>query len=262
MRLRVAGTQMAVTSDIASNAAKILRAIAWAQDQGAEILLTPEGSLSGYTHRFDTATVREALNQVASEARIRGIGLALGTCFLEPEDGRCYNQIRFYRPDGEYLGFHSKTLTCGSLEEPPQGEINHYAITALRTFDYPPITIGGLICNDLWANPGCTPVPDPHLTQQLSRMGARIVFHAVNGGRDGSEWSKVAWRYHESNLRMRAQAGRLWIVTVDNCAPTHIPCSAPSGVINPQGNWVCRCEPQGEQNFAYTIETNDVTKGV
>ena len=30
-------------------------------------------------------------------------------------------------------------------------------------------------------------MPDPHLTQQLARMGARVVFHAVNGGRDGGE---------------------------------------------------------------------------
>jgi len=97
-------------------------------------------------------------------------------------------------------------------------------------------------------------MPDPHLTQQLARMGARVVFHAVNGGRDGGEWSReVYWHFHETNLRIRAAAGRLWIVTVDNCSPTTMPCSAPSGVVDPQGQWVCRTEAQGEQFFVHTI---------
>ena len=88
-------------------------------------------------------------------------------------------------------------------------------------------------------------------------MGAQVVFHAVNGGRDGSEWSGVAWRYHEANLRMRARAGGLWVVTVDNCHPTHLNCSAPSGVISPDGSWVCTAPARGEYLFAHTIELSE-----
>ncbi len=254
MGIRVSGGQIPVSRDIETNVSNIKRAIDYAISESADILLTPEGSLSGYTHEFDTQAVHDALDYVTQKAREANLGLALGTCFVEPQDQKCYNQVRFYKPGGEYLGFHSKTLTCGSLTEPPKGEINHYAISPLKTFDYNGVLIGGLICNDLWANPECTPVPDPHLTQQLSRMGARIIFHAVNGGRSASEWSDVAWRYHGSNLRMRARAGSLWIVTVDNCHPVDIRCSSPSGVINPQGEWVCRTEPKGEQFFNYTID--------
>ncbi len=254
MEIRVSGAQIPVTRDIESNVSAIERAIDYAVSENSDILLTPEGSLSGYTHEFDTQAVQDALEHVTRKAREANLGLALGTCFVEPQDQKCYNQIRFYSPDGEYLGFHSKTLTCGSLTEPPKGEINHYAISPLKTFDYNGILVGGLICNDLWANPECTPVPDPHLTQQLSKMGARIIFHAVNGGRSESEWSDVAWRYHESNLRMRARAGNLRIVTVDNCHPMNIRCSSPSGVINPEGEWVCRTEPKGERLFSYIIE--------
>jgi predicted amidohydrolase len=254
MVIRVSGAQVPVTRDIESNVMNIERAMGYAISQNSDILLTPEGSLSGYTHEFDTQAAQDALDYVTQKAREANLGLALGTCFVEPQDQKCYNQIRFYKQDGEYLGFHSKTLTCGSLTEPPKGETNHYAISPLETFDYNGILIGGLICNDLWANPECTPIPDPHLTQQLSRMGARIIFHAVNGGRSESEWSDVAWRYHESNLRMRARAGSLWIVTVDNCHPVDIRCSSPSGVINPQGEWVCRTGPKGEQFFSCIIE--------
>jgi predicted amidohydrolase len=251
-QLRVAGAQMAVTADIAANTATILRAIEYARARGAEILLTPEGSLSGYTPHFDAPTVRTALQEVTDRAREAHVGLALGTCYVE-DDGLCYNQVRFYERDGTYLGFHSKTLRCGSWGDPPQGEINDYAVRPLRTFVLRGVRVGALICNDLWANPGCTPVPDPHLPQQLSRMGARAIFHAVNGWRNDGEWSEVGWQYHSANLCMRAQAGRVWIVTVDNCEPAKWRCSAPSGVINDQGQWVCRAEPQGEQFFVCDI---------
>ncbi len=86
-------------------------------------------------------------------------------------------------------------------------------------------------------------------------MGARIIFLAVNGGRGGkSEWSTIAWQYHESNLRIRARYGKVWVVLVDGSFPTDLPCSAPSGVVNPNGDWVCRTDPQGEQFFVHTID--------
>ena len=257
MKMRVAGAQLPVAGDVAANVAAIRRGIAFASGEGADILLTPEGSLSGYTHAFDVHAVSDGLSRLRAEAMRAELGLALGTCYVEPAEGVCYNQIRFYGNDGDYLGFHSKTLRCGSLEHPSQGELNHYGTRPLRTFTFHEVMVGGLICNDLWANPGCTPEVDPHLTQQLAEIGARILFHAVNGGRDGSEWSDVAWQYHESNLRMRARAGRVWIVTVDSCHPLGVRCSAPSGVIDPDGAWACRVAPKGEQFFVYDIEEPD-----
>lgn len=252
MNVRVAGAQIPVTSNVEGNLRALRRAVAAAARERADVLLTPEGSLSGYTPHFDRDAVREGLDAVTAWAREAGVGLALGTCFVEA-DGVCYNQLRFYQRDGTYLGFHAKTLRCGTWDQPPQGELNDYGLAPLRTFELDGVRVGGLICNDLWANPQCTPVPDPHLSQQLAGMGCRVVFHAVNGGRSDSQWSEVAWRYHEANLRMRARAGRLWVVTVDNCYPDHLACSAPSGVIGPDGNWVCQAAPQGEQFFAHTI---------
>jgi predicted amidohydrolase len=253
LKLRVAGAQIPVGEDIAANTNAIVGAIEFAAEEKADVLLTPEGSLSGYTDSFDQAAAARALEEVTGRAREAGVGLALGTCFVE-SDGRCYNQIRFYDREGGHLGFHSKTLTCGTWDEPPQGEINSYAVAPLRTFAMNGITVGGLICNDVWANPCCTPMPDTHLTQQLAKMGARVVFHAVNGGRGDDEWREVAWQFHESNLRMRASAGRLWIVTVDNCYPMELNCSAPGGVIDPGGSWVVRTPRRGMHFFAHTIE--------
>lgn len=254
MPLRVAAIQMPVTSDISSNVHHIEDAIKWATDANADILLTPEGSLSGYTHEFDQAKVERGLDRITTHAEKAGLGLALGTCFIEPDDSKCYNEIRFYDPFAGYLGFHSKTLSTGTMTDPPVGELNHYAVRPLQTYRFMGTTIGGLICNDLWANPVCTPMPDTHLTHQLKTMGAQVIFHAVNGGRSTNEWSDVNWAYHSSNLRMRARASNIWIVTVDSCEPVDVRCSAPSGVIDPDGTWQCQTQDTGIDRFVYTID--------
>ncbi len=42
-------------------------------------------------------------------------------------------------------------------------------------------------------------------------------------------------------------------VTVDNCLPEKWPCSAPSSIVLPTREWVCRVDSQGEQFFVYSI---------
>jgi len=253
MRLRIAGAQIPVTKDIDMNLSAILRAVEFSISEGADILLTPEGSLSGYTHIFDDRKVRSALAVLLEKCASNQLGLALGTCFIE-DDGLCYNQIRFYDKKGNFLGFHTKTLKCGNYEDPPRGEIENYSNKPLRTFDFEGIKIGGLICNDLWANPGCTPLPDTHLTQMLSRMGARVIFHSVNGGgRDEKKVSVLSRYFHEFNLIKRAIAGNIWIASVDNCFPENVRTSSRSGIINPEGKWVVKARPSGEDYFVRTI---------
>ena len=85
--LRVAGAQIPVQTDIEANRKTLLRAIDFAAKEKADVLLTPDGSLSGYTHDFDTIAATKALAEVTSAARAASLGLALGTCFVE-DDGR------------------------------------------------------------------------------------------------------------------------------------------------------------------------------
>jgi predicted amidohydrolase len=241
-------------NDIAKNLAAIAEAVHKAADDKADILLTPEGSLSGYTPFHDKAAAAEALCEITALAARRCVGLALGTCHWEA-DGVCYDQLRFYLPNGEYLGCHTKTLLCGTTHEsPPKGEIEHYGIMPLRVFDYNGLTIGGLVCNDMWGNPSCTPMDDPYLTRKLARMGAKVILHTVNGGRSSGEFSQgTVKRFHESRLLMNAAADKLYIATVDNAHPTNIGVSSYGGVANPKGAWQARLPDVGTQ-----IETVDI----
>ena len=261
-RLRVAGAQIPVVRDVAANVAAIGRAIDYAAAEKADILVTPEGSLSGYTHEFDPEAVARGLAEVLRRAREAKVALALGTCFRE-EDGQVYNEQRHYDKEGGFLGYHAKILRCRRAAMPDRkGEVDFYGTKPLGTFDWHGLTVGGLICNDLWANPEYTPMDDPHLTQQLAKMGAKLIFHSVNAGqsKEGEELTLVR-AFHESNLRLRARSGRQWIVVANAADPKgeragHVT----SGVVDPTGNWVVQAEAKGERFFAATIEVSATRK--
>ena len=248
--MRVTLAQLSVYDDIGKNLAGIKEAALQAANERAHIMLTPEGALSGYTPHFDVVSQRDALAEITAFAAERKLGLALGTCMVE-DDGLCYNQVRFYTPGGEYLGFHSKTLRCGS-GLPPVGEVNDYAVQPLQVFQFQGITVAGLICNDMWANPSCTPMPDPNLVQQLTRMGATVIFQAVNGGRDASAFSQGLMRdYHEVHVLIKSKFHDVTICTVDNAYPEHIGVSSIGGVAK-NGEWAYRLPMVGRQ--VVTIE--------
>ena len=263
-RLRVAGAQIHVTTDIAANVAAITRAIDFAQREKADVLVTPEGSLSGYTPEFDAKATDRALETVLARAKTAGIALVLGTCF-EEKDGRRYNAQRFYTSTGDYLGFHAKILLCRRMSEPEgKGEVDCFQTRALRTFKLSGLTVGGLVCNDYWANPEWTPMDDPHLAQRLGDMGARIIFVSANTRPKTGEVVQLSREYHMSNLRMRARAAKTWVVVVNagdpvgfkgepsDDGPRLLP--APSGVVSPDGNWKALVPSAEEQFFVYSIE--------
>lgn len=252
--MKIAGIQFPVSNcDVARNLDWVIRGIEQAKECGAQILVTPEGALSGYTHRFDRAEVQEALQETAGAAGKAGVGLALGCCY--EESGACYNQLRLYDRKGSLLGAHAKILNCCDPNDITQGEYLHYATTPLRVFCFEGITVGCLVCNDLWANPEWTPQPDPHLSRQLARMGARIIFHGVNcqaSGKKGNTYDDTVRAFHENNLKIRAHGDGLWIVSVNSCSED-APAASTSGVVSPQGEYVASVKPDIPDFFSYDI---------
>ncbi|MFC2030254.1 carbon-nitrogen hydrolase family protein [Chloroflexota bacterium] len=248
--VKISGLQMVVTHDVARNESRIVRGIEQASEQGSQFLVTPEGALSGYYAAFDREEVASATDRLAARAREVGIGLLLGTCYKEAEESgeHCYNQVRVYTPSGDYLGYHAKILRCSSLSHPGTGEMTDYVQGTLRTFDWDGMRFGVLICNDLWATPGHTIMPNPYLPWKLWQMGAQVIFHAVNSGH---HWRNRA--FHEASVELWSHALQVPILGVDALSNPEEPISAPSGLVSPDGTRTPLVPDLGEQFFTCEI---------
>jgi predicted amidohydrolase len=248
--VRIAGIQLRQSRDVAANEAGIRAALEQAAAAGAHFLLTPEGSLSGYYADFDGAEVRAAADRLAAAAAEAGVGLALGTCYKEVEGERewCFNQVRVHTPEGEYLGYHAKILRCSLLAHPGTGEMRDYVEGTLRTFDWRGVCFGALICNDLWATPGWTTMPNSYLPWRLHQMGARFLLHAVCSGQDLRHRP-----FHESSTELWARQLRLPIVQVNAAAPEGGRVNAPSGLVGPDGTRLVVVPDEGQRFFVADV---------
>jgi len=248
--LRLSGLQMLVTEDVAQNEARILDGIRLAAAGKSDFLLTPEGSLSGYRAAFQREEVAAAAERLRVAARDAGVGLLLGTCYKEVEDGaeHCYNQVRVYAPEGDYLGFHAKILRCSPLSHPGAGEMRDYVEGTLRTFEWRGVCFGALICNDLWATPGYTTMPNPYLPWQLKRLGAQLIFHAINSGHDLRHRP-----FHESSAEIWAPTLHIPILQVNAAAPDGKQVNCRSGLIDAEGNRSVTAPDAGERFFTCEV---------
>jgi predicted amidohydrolase len=250
--LVISGLQMIVSNDIGLNQKQIMEGIRMAAGKGADFLVTPEGSLSGYTSNFDQKTLNEALALVTAEALRMKVGLMLGTCYKEVIRDKefCYNQVRVYAPDGEFLGEYSKILRCSNPDMPGTGEMAEYVEGSLRTFNWQGNRFGILICNDLWATPGFTTMPNPYLVWKLKQMGAQFIVHCINSG------SAQKYRqFHESSAELWALSVNLPVLEV-NAAQGDEKINAQSGLIGANGERSLRVPDSGIQFFTITINTD------
>ena len=248
----LAGLQMNTTSDIRNNQDQIMNGIRNAAREGASFLVTPEGSLSGYTSNFDQAELKTALEMIQAEAAKLKVGLMLGTCYKEKRQGGefCYNQVRVYAQDGHFMGAYSKILRCSSLDVPGSGEMTDYVEGNLKTFDWNGLRFGILICNDLWATPGYTTMPNPYLAWKLKQQGAQFIVHCINSG--------TAQKYrpfHESSAELWALSVHLPILEV-NTAQGNETINAQSGLINANGERTLRVPDAGLQFFTVGIDVS------
>jgi predicted amidohydrolase len=226
--IKVAGLQMDVTNDILHNKNRILAGMKEAAAGKAIFLVTPEGSLSGYRSKFNQQELLKALQEIVTYAKELRLGLLLGTCFKDEQE-LCYNQIRVYAPEGAFLGAQAKILVCSPTDSPGTGEMLDYQQGVLQTFEWNNIRFGTLVCNDLWATPGYTTIPNPYLPLKLKQLGAEVIFHSINSGTN-----QFYRRFHESSAELWALNLHLPIMEV-NAAQGTEKINAQSGLIDSQG---------------------------
>lgn len=213
---RITLAQIRVGRDVDDNLPRIRAAFAQAKKDKAEWIMFPEGALSGYHDNYDQAKVAAARTEVMGLCRDARVIAVLGTCWKV--NGQTTNEIQIIDADGKLAGRYSKhCLTYGDAKHFTVGD------TPL-VHQVNGLTVGTLICNDLWVTPGFTDGPNPHLSLQQARAGAQVIFHAVNSG------TNAKYReYHESNLKVRSAEAKCPIVIVNAAADEPINCA--SGVV-------------------------------
>jgi predicted amidohydrolase len=252
----VTGLQMNITHDVKKNQEQIILGIRKAAQEGASYLVTPEGSLSGYYSNFNQSEVTNALEEIKAVAVEMKVGLMLGTCYKEPKQGKefCYNQVQVYSPEGNFLGAYSKILRCSSLDIPGTGEMIEYVEGELKTFYWNGLRFGILICNDLWATPGYTTMPNPYLPWKLKQMGAQFIVHCINSG------TTQKYRpFHESSAELWALSLQIPILEVNAAQEKEI-INAQSGLIDANGERSLRVPDSGVQLFTVSINTGAIEK--
>jgi predicted amidohydrolase len=246
----LAGLQMNVTHEIKNNLEQILSGIRKAEQAGASFLVTPEGSLSGYTSTFNQEELNTALEEIKTVAAKLKVGLMLGTCYKELINGKefCFDQVRVYTPEGNFEGVYSKILRCSNLDLPGTGEMVEYVEGELKTFDWNGLRFGILICNDLWATPGYTTMPNPYLPWKLKQMGAQFIVHCINSG------TVQKYRpFHESSAELWALSTKIPILEV-NAGQESTTINAQSGLIDANGERSLRIPDSGVQFFTARIK--------
>ena len=223
-------------------------------------ILTPEGSLSGYclnqTHEKNDPTYTEALKELEKYLLDNRRNLALGTGHIEP-DNLPYNQIRVYR-EGVLQGAYNKQLLTndvGAMGEyyfyAPGNSCNYFYLDPINTFK-----ASALICNDVWAFPRMSPRGNPYFYREISNACAQVVFVSVNCCTD--EFDQTVYNFHESHLRLLSKQFNIHTVVSSACTDMRgdeyngkVQC--PSGIIDPNGEWIAKCKDIGMDSVSAEI---------
>jgi predicted amidohydrolase len=204
--------------------------------------------LTGYHGRFNQTERDQWINRVLRPACAEhGVGLLLGAGSYRDARGRTVRrpriQVTVIDRHGRILGWHDKTIpTWGDLTWASRGELAH-----LRAFSSEGLTFGATICNDFWATPGYTRLPDINLPVLLARKGVRVIFHSIQSG-----GGKAYLDFHTRRMEERAIRAGVWVVSA-NAVSGRVPSNAPAGIVDPRGEWRVQAPLVGEQLVVGTI---------
>jgi predicted amidohydrolase len=258
--MKITVSQQPVFASIKENLECILDVLNTHKD--SDWILTPEGSLSGYCANVchegteeQKGEYFEALSVLEKYLQENKRSIALGTGHYE-QDGFPYNQIRYYY-QGQLVSAYNKQLLTRT--HTGLGE-NYYYLPGLHSMitqlsESGP-TVGSLICNDAWAFPSASPKGNPYLWNDY--RDADFVFVSANCNTE--EFDPVIYNYHESHLQMFAKLNSQIVFVANACTDMvggviEHRVQAPSGIIDPNGEWIAKCNDTGMDTVSMEIQT-------
>lgn len=250
MKLRIAAAQLPVDLDVDRNAARIVELLARAKRARAQVVLFPEGALSGYAGvapgslaAFDWEALGAATERVADAARRHGLWVVCGTQHRAPAvRGKRFNSVVVIDPAGELVARYDKRLLARS-------EVALYrAGTRPVVVDLAGVRCGLLICHE-WRY--------PELYREYQRLGAEVILQSwYDGGYDAAGWRREGAALSEvipATVQGHAVCNHLWICG-SNTSRRH---SCFGGfVVRPDGQFLARQPRHRPGILVATLDTS------
>ena len=208
-KLRIATCQFPVSASAAENAKYIRDFMHAAAGEGAHLLHTSEGSLSGYAEsdfptfeKYDWDGLRKEITGLRALARELKIWLVLGSAHFLDEKTKPTNCLYLIDPEGKIVDRYDKCFCT-------EGDQKHYSAgNRLVTHDIRGVKVGLAICYDhCW----------PQLYIAYRKKGVTVMIHSLYNARD-----KGANCLDTLNVRevpTRCADNRLWAVCNNSSTP-------------------------------------------
>jgi predicted amidohydrolase len=250
--LTVAGCRIPVGMSISHNVVAIMRAIDWAHDNHADIMVTPECALTGYMwapqNRQD-ARIEQlalALTQLQEYSLLKGVDLVLGTACYNAEGE--WGNMQAFIVDGDCVDHYEKQVLFGA---------ERYVYAAgdrLTVLNYKEFKIAGLICNDLWSNPILWPGESALLLRELMRRQVDVVFVSANIP-PSDEQHALFYTWTDTCIRMYSLTGHWNTVISDQTIEpgSAVGAVGPVGVVGRNSEWLVKGHDLDTNYFKFTV---------
>jgi predicted amidohydrolase len=211
--LRVATCQFPVEAEIAKNRRWILKQIAEAAEQMADVVHFSETALSGYAG-VDIRSIRElnsdelkaATRDIMVAARKHKLWVILGSTHLLDEKTKPHNCLYIIGPDGSIVDRYDKRFCTGKDGGDATLDLCHYSPgNRPVTFRVKGVTCGVSICYDYRF---------PELFRELKQLGVQVLFHSFHNARKSvvrdqkyNIWKTIV----PATMQCRAAENHFWV---------------------------------------------------
>lgn len=238
--LRVATCQFSVEADIAHNRRWILKQLAEAADQGADLAHFSECALSGYAgvdipniEALDWDRLVEATREIQDAARARKIWVLLGSTHRLSDGNKPHNSVYIIDSHGKIVDRYDKRFCTGlNARRQPTMDLAHYSPgNRFVTFRVKGVSCGVLICYDYRF---------PELYRHYRKLGVHVLLQSFHNARSTvvadpkyNIWKTIV----PATMSCRAAENHFWVSANNSTAR---PSRWPSFAVRPDGQIVGR----------------------
>ena len=180
--IRVATCQFSIEADIDHNRRWVLKQIAEAADQDADVVHFSECALSGYAGvdipniaALDWTQLVDATEEIQAAAKMYKVWVLLGSTHRLSGKNKPHNSVYVINPRGKIVDRYDKRFCTGLGGRQSTWDLSHYSPgNHFVTFRVKGITCGVLICYDYRF---------PELYREYKKQGVEVIFQSFHNAR-------------------------------------------------------------------------------